>query len=210
MFNHCRGPAKATPYIGVQADPTQVFATPEEMRSSLGFASDDTVSLSDTEANNLMLRAQAVTERYTKLTLYETTFTNLRDVFEHVTELRRAPTQSITSIDRQVLDNFEAVDAAVFKLIRANQLFYGNVALKESQHWPHDQDREAESIKIIFVAGFGADKTSLPVDLVAGLFRVAGDLFSNRGDCECGDGSGAVNISSQALAILNRFRIMEI
>lgn len=209
MF-HCRSIAIATSYIGVPDDPTQVFSTPEKLRSFLGFASDDTISLSDDEANDLMLRAQAVVERYTKLTLYDTTFTNLRDVFEHSFELRKAPTQSVTSIERQVDDILELVDPTIFKLVRANQLFYGSVALKEAQHWPIDQDREQESIKIIFIAGFGPDETTLPPDLITGLFRVTSDLFSNRGDCECDGGEGADEISAQARAILKRFRIMEI
>lgn len=207
---HCRTIAKATPYIGVPDDATQVFATPEQLRSFLGFASNDTISLSDIEANDLMLRAQAIVERFTKLTLYNTIFTNLRDVFEHSFEMRRAPTQSVTTIERQVNDNFELVDASIFKLIRANQLFYGSVALKEAQHWPIDQDRELEAIKIIFIAGFGPDETTLPPDLISGLFRVTADLFSNRGDCECDGGESIGNISTQARAILNRFRIMEI
>lgn len=209
MFS-CRGPSKATAYIGVPADPAQVFATPEQLRSFLGFASDDTTSLSDSEADDLMLRAQKVVERYTKLTLYDTTFTNLRDVFEHKIELRKAPSQSVTSVERQVNNIFELVDVSIFKLIRANQLFYSALVLKDSQFWPIDQDREEESIKIIFIAGFGPDKTTLPADLIAGLFRVSSDLFSNRGDCECDGGEGADQISAQSRAILNRFKIMEI
>lgn len=207
MFR-CRGPARATSYIGVAANATQTFSTPEKLRSFLGFASDDTTSLTDIEANDLMLRAQAVTERLTKLTLFDTTFTNLRDVFEHKIELRAAPTQSVTSVERQVEDVFEAVETTVFKLIRANQLFFGSIVLKDSELWPHDQDHEPEAIKIVFVAGFGPDKTALPTDLIAGLFRVVNDLFANRGDC--GGVGDFASIGAEARALLNRFIIREI
>ncbi len=205
---------RAYPYIGVPDDPTTTAFLPDDVRVYLGYPSGDTVSLSDQEANDLMFRSQEAFERCTGLTLFDTTFTNLRDCFHegHSThhhnfnlELRRAPTQSITSIKRQVDEVLTLIAATVFKLIRANQLFFGSAVLKESQTWPTDFDIEQEVIEIIFKAGFGATGASLPADLKNGLLRIIADLHSNKGDCPEEE-----QISPGAMALIRKFRVLEI
>ena len=202
------------PYIGVPDDPTATAFTPDDVRVYLGYPSGDTVSLTDQEANDLMFRSQDVFERCTGLTLFNTTFTNLRDCFydgnlgHHHNgnlELRRAPTQSITSIKRQVDGSLTLVETTVFKLIRANQLFYGSASLKESETWPIDFDIEQEVVEIIFKAGFGPTGTSLPADLKNGLLRIIADLHSNKGDC-----LDQEKISPGAMVLIRKFRILEI
>lgn len=209
---------RAYPYIGVPADPTTTAFTPDVVRVYLGYDTGDTTSLTDQEANDLMFAAQGVFERCTKLTLFDTTFTTLRDCFhdKHGTniKLRRAPAQSITTIKHLIEDVLTLVDASVYKLIRAKQNNFGSASLRQVQFWPVGTDAEQESVEIVFLAGFGPDGASLPADLKAGLLRIIADIFANKGDCggDCALAGGVTEarINSGALALINKFRILEI
>lgn len=197
---------RAYPYIAVPVNAAELAFTEDEVRIYLGYVTGDTTSFTDQEAQDLMRRAQAAFERCTWLTLFDTNFTNLRDFFETPRmQLRRAPIQSITSIKRQVDDTLTLVDATVYKLTRANQLFFGNASLKASESWPDDTDCEDEVIEVKFLAGFGPDETFLPEDLKAALLRIIADLHANKGDC-----SDDEALSPAAMALAHKFKIVEI
>jgi uncharacterized phiE125 gp8 family phage protein len=167
-------------------------------------------SLPDAELTAMIKATQAAIERYTKLTLFTTEFLTKRDVFAAEIQLKKAPLQSIVSISRQVNDVQKVVDFSVYKEIDADVINYGSVVQKAGQTWPTDQDDERRTIQINFIAGFGDDSTSLPDDLIYGGLRLLADLWANRGDCPC-DCAGALNsMSSDAAALLSRFRILEV
>ncbi len=197
---------RAYPYIAVPVDAAELAFTEDEVRVYLGYPTGDTVSFTDQEAQDLMLRAQAAFERCTWLTLFDTNFTNLRDFFDTPRmQLRRAPIQSITSINHLVDNVLTVVDASEYKLTRANQLFFGNASLKEGESWPGDTDHEDEVVEVKFLAGFGPDETSLPEDLKAALLRIIADLHANKGDCSDDDA-----MSSGTNAMARKFKIVEI
>lgn len=197
--------ARAYPYIAAPVAPDTLAFTEDAVRVYLGYPSGDTVSLSDQEAADLMLRAQAAFERCTWITLFDTNFTNLRDCFTARMQLRRAPIQSITTIKRQVDDVLTVVPGTDYKLTRAKQLFFGNAVLKEGKTWPDDADHEDEVVEVNFLAGFGPTEASLPEDLKAALLRFIADLHANKGDC-----SDDEMLSPGAMALARKFKIVGI
>ncbi len=194
----------AYPYrvaIAPAGDP--LFITTDQARTFLRLTASD---ITDEDLTIFIRAAQSAAERFTRLTLFTTTFETTRDFFHHSDFfLRRAPLTSITSIERLVMDVLVTVDTTTFKAIDTDVLNYGSIVLKAGQIWPSDQDHEPRAITITFVAGFGADATFLPDDLVEGMKRILSDLYENRGDC--GDQG---NLSTVAGALLARFKIMTI
>lgn len=199
-------PRQAFPYV-VTTPPAgdPLFVSLADARAYLRLDAGDPT---DDELTAFIKAAQAAVERFTKLTLFDTTFTTKRDVFVCEIQLRRAPLQSVTTVKRQVSDVQTTVDASVYKAIDEDVNNWGSIVLKAGQLWPTDQDIERRTIEIAFVAGFGADSTALPPDLITGGLRVLADLIENRGDCSC---AGAMStMSPAAQALLGRFKIMEV
>lgn len=195
---------RAYPYTVITppaGDPT--FITILEARAHLGLNADPDPP--DAEVLAFINQAQAAVERFTRLTLFNTGFQTFRDFFPLEIELRRAPLQSVEEIASLLAGTFEVFDNANYKLISTGMPFYGKVVLKDGACWPIDIDDERESVRIQFTAGFGADATSLPPDLVAGAKRVLTDIYENRGDCDSCDA-----LSQSAKALLTRFIIMDI
>ncbi len=196
----------AYPYrITVPPAGDPLFITLDEARSYLGLTSAD---ISDADLTAFIKAAQAATERFTRLTLFTTRFVTTRNFFYPEILLKRTPLESTISVERLVNNILIAVASTVYKDIDTEVLNYGSIVLKAGQIWPSDQDAEARAITITFDAGFGADATSLPPDLVDGMKRVLADLFENRGDCSC-DGAMA-SMSASAKALLGRFKIMAV
>ena len=199
-------PRQAFPYV-VTTPPAgdTLFVSLADARAYLRLDAGDPT---DAELTAFIKAAQAAVERFTRLTLFTTTFTTKRDVFSCEIVLRRAPLQSVTTVKRQVNDVQTVVADTVYKEIDEGVNNYGSIVLKAGQLWPTDQDVERRTIEIAFVAGFGADSTFLPDDLIQGALRVLADLFENRGDCSC---AGAMEtMSPAAKALLGRFKIMEV
>lgn len=180
-----------------------LFITIDQARAYLRLTASD---ITDADLTIFIQSAQSAAERFTRLTLFTTTFETTRDFFHHSDFfLRRAPLISITSIQRLVNDVLITVDVATFKAIDTDVLNYGSIVLKAGQIWPSDQDHEPRAITITFVAGFGVDATFLPNDLVEGMKRILSDLYENRGDC-----FDQNNLSTAAGALLSRFKIMTV
>lgn len=186
-----------TPPVG---DP--LFISAADARRYLRLTSAD---VTDADLEAFIEAAQAATERFTRLTLFTTVFETTRDFFQGEMLLKRAPLISVASIERLVSDTLTAVPATTYKAIDTDVINYGSIVLKAGQIWPSDQDAEARAITITFNAGFGADNTFLPPDLIEGMQRVLSDLFENRGDCPDID-----KFSPAAKALLGRFKIMAV
>lgn len=199
-------PRQAFPYV-VTTPPAgdPLFVSLADARAYLRLDADDPT---DDELTAFIKASQAAVERFTRLTLFTTTFTTKRDFFSSEIVLRRAPLQSVTTVKRQVSDAQTEVANTVYKAIDEDVINWGSIVLKAGQIWPSDQDAERRTIEIAFVAGFGVASTDLPPDLIDGALRVLADLFENRGDCSC---AGALaSMSPTAKMLLGRFKIMEV
>lgn len=59
----------------------------------------------------------------------------------------------------------------------------GRITLKRGQAWPVAL-RANNAIEIVYTAGYGNAASDVPAALVAGVKRMAGALYTDRGDCE--------------------------
>lgn len=207
FLNHIVGRAIEIPpsivaykYTVVPANPTAQALTADQLRSALGDIDD--VSLTDAEANELILTAQSWAENYAGFILFTSVITTFRNHFPDIGfQLRRYPIQIAVAVSVNYLINqvFTTVSTDVFLL--AERSFYSLLMLKDGEFWPVDGDIQADSVKIIFNAGFGDDATSLPRDIVAGIKALAAYLFENPGDCDsCA--AGSVKFPSEAARLL--------
>lgn len=92
-------------------------------------------------------------------------------------ELPRYPLQSIASM---TVDGTAVTVANVFKVDTLSRP--GRIALKLGQVWPVLADESISGIVINFVAGFGATVADVPANLKLAVLRMAGHMFSHRGD----------------------------
>lgn len=60
--------------------------------------------------------------------------------------------------------------------------FYPSIHLEEDSVYPTADDKK-QAIQIEFIAGYGADNTSVPDDIKLALLNHIAFLYSNRGDC---------------------------
>lgn len=202
------------PYnITVNDNADVLFVTLEQARDYLKITSDD---IDDADLTAMILAVSRATERYTKLTLYTTTFTTTRDLFDYITlnKLKRAPLISIGSIQYLVDDSLVTIDSSIYKTLSVDVLNFGSIALKAGNIWPVSRDEELAGILITFDAGMATDQDSLQEkypDLIQGMLRMLADFYTNRGDCnDCGGASGTSGPSSSTKNLLAPFRIMEI
>ena len=181
-------PLTAFEYVITPTDPGLLVLTPDQLRTLLDVDAED---LTDDEANALTKEAQTWAESYTGIILFDSTVVTFRDgFFFQEIELRQfpinydAPELIIEFIEDGVLMPFVTTDIVGV----ARRSFFSYLYLFENEEWP-DADRQTDSVKITFKAGF-EDVAALPPDLVAGIGRLAVWLFENPGDCPC-DASGA-------------------
>lgn len=197
--------SQAFPYVvTVAPEETCLAVTADQARTFLRVEED---LIGDTEMEGFIRAAQATVERFTKLTIFFTTFETKRDTlfFNQNIQLRRAPLQSITSIKYLRNDVETTIDASTFKAIRVNVNNFGDISLKQDETWPTDIDNEDEAITILFIAGMSGDALTLEHDLLQGILRVISDLYYNRGDCSCSDDD---KMSGAAKALLGKYRIL--
>ncbi len=178
-------------YTVVPDDPTAQALTADQLRSALGDI--DSTSLTDAEANELILAAQDWAMNYAGFVLFKSLVTTFRNDFPDIGfQLRRYPIMPAEAITVEYLISqvLTTVSADVFLL--ADRSFYPLLMLKDGEFWPVDGDIQADVVKITFFAGFGADSTFLPRSIVAGIRALAVYLFENPGDCNsCAAGSVA-------------------
>lgn len=200
-----RNSSNAYPYVITVAPATDLLVVTAD--AARNFLRIDNDLVGDTEMEGFIRAAQAAVERFTKLTIFLTTFETKRDclIWGQDIQLRRAPLQTITSIKYLLADVETTIDAATYKTIRAKVNNFGLIALKEDENWPTDIDTEAEAVTILFIAGMTDDPCALEFDLVQGVLRVISDLYYNRGDCSCSDDD---KMSGAAKALLGKYRIL--
>ncbi len=115
-------------------------------------------------------------------------------------ELRQSPLQSITSIEYRVLGSFETLAPTVY--YNTVEEDYSEVLTLEGQQWPTNADRRLQSIKITFIAGYGATEADVPSDIKDAILMHATGMWSDRGDC-C-DADSSVPAASKGTYLRNR------
>lgn len=159
----------------------------------------------DAIIGRLIRAAQIAVERYTRLTLFTTTFRTTRDGFGQDWELRRGPIQAITRFEYRVGGVLSAVNPASYFL--SSDGTFGRPALREGFTWPINADWERDAVEIEFTAGFGASASDIPDDIADAILRHVADSYANRGDCACDAASG---LAMSAVAVIQHRRIIDI
>jgi len=93
--------------------------------------------------------------------------------------LPRPPLSSITSISSFDSDNTETTFST--DNYRADTIKQpGRAVLNDGYNWPTDL-RETQSLRIVYVAGYGTAASSVPNPLMAAAYQILYDLFRDRG-----------------------------
>lgn len=157
-----------------------------DMKAYLNIAN----SLSDTLIQSLIDTCTDWGETYTARDFRANTYTLLIDDFATRIELRKNPTDSVTSIEYIVNSVFVVVDASIYYL--KNGLQFSEILLNESKSWPTDGDTIEQAVKISFLTK-AVDARKLQMATTA-IKRHVAYMFENRGDCDspnsCADAAG--------------------
>lgn len=107
--------------------------------------------------------------------------------------IRKSKLQSITSI-QYVKDSLQVTwDSSNYYI--SDDSDYSAIYLVKDKNFPETDERK-QAITITFVAGCGADATTIPEDIKLALLQLIAFLYDNRGDCEC---SGGVPVMAKSL-----------
>ena len=174
------------------------------------------ISLSDKSQDDLLnIFIDAATEfgeKYTNRDFINKTYTTFRDDFSSFCdinttfELRRSRISSVTSIKFLVNDVLTTVATSIFGFTDVTD--YSEIFLKEDQQWPTNVDNIPQAVEIIFVAGYGADETSVPADVKIALLSHIAFMYENRGDCNTGDIGDKLPLNVRTL--YNKLRLINI
>lgn len=96
-------------------------------------------------------------------------------------EIRKSPLQSVAEISYQLLGVNTTVSTDVY--YNTIEEDYSEILLNPDQEWPEDADVKLQAVRIDFLAGFGADETFIPEDIVNAILEHATNMWKNRGDC---------------------------
>jgi len=176
-------------YTVVPASPLEQAITADQLRTALKIDSD---TLADADANELILTAQAWAMNYAGFVLFTSEVTTYRNALFNSLglELRRFPAMPDEPIVVEYLKDTVLTTVASTVYFLAERTFYSILFLVDGQCWPTDVDYQLDAIKITYSAGYGADATFLPRDIIAGITALAVYLYENPGDCNsCAAGS---------------------
>jgi hypothetical protein len=114
------------------------------------------------------------------------------------------PVSSITSLKTYDESDTESTFSTSAYIADVNSQFrYARVALRDNYVWPVDL-RSANSIVIDFVAGFGANSTDVPEDILQAVKLTLADFYENRDDRKEKQLPGA------ARSILSAYRVLSV
>jgi len=134
----------------------------------------------DTEITAYISAATDYVEAATGRQLVNGTYTLKLDTFpaEDYIELPRPPLSSVTSVKYYdtagVQQTFSSDDYTVDTHSEP-----GRVVLNYGESWPNTRTQH-QAVEIVFVAGYGADDTSVPENLQTAIRLLVGDFFENR------------------------------
>ncbi|MCH1385752.1 MAG: head-tail connector protein [Flavobacteriaceae bacterium] len=134
-------------------------------------------------------------ERITGLDLLTTTYECYRPSFYGDLTIRRAPFQSVESIEYLKDGVYTTLDSSKYKV--TDTLSYGVI----DQIEPPSTDDDVKSVKITFKTGYGDDIGSVPYPIKLSLLQMVSLWYDNRGACECPDSISEILSGYQVIDI---------
>ena len=161
--------------------------------------------------------ATSYAERFTRRDFLIRTYETFRDYFDYSNQfcdpemnynadnfiLTKSMVNDVISMEYLKEGVFTTVDDTIYYVTRDND--FSRIILKHNEHYPQDQDKQLQSIKITFTAGM----STIPDDLQLAIMQIVADMYANRGDCNCDcSGSGVSSyVSGAARGLLLQYRI---
>ncbi len=173
-------------------------------------ASDDDTRI----LSYLIPAARSICEAYTNRAFIDQTITYIYDgTPPSVIELPRAPLSSVTSITTYAEDDTATV-FATSKYTVDTQVEPGRVFLTQDATWP-DGMRTYNSVKIIYVAGYGTAGTDVPSDILQAIILQTAYMYENPlgldgKEASFVDSARSMTPIHDAQMILNRYKVWNI
>lgn len=188
--------------LKISTAPTQEPVELDEMKEYLRQDHD----AEDNLIKDILIPAsRRIVEEYTRRSLISQTWDMFLDFFpggnkallfrgvqqSHINQIRqgddfiivpRSPLISVTSISTFADDNTETTFASSNYIVDAES-DPGRILLNRGSVWP-DNLREYHAVKVVFVAGYGTTKASVPEDIRTAVKMVCAQLYEHRGDEE--------------------------
>lgn len=136
---------------------------------------------SDPYLSMLVKAVESFGENYTKRTFTQKSYRAYIDSWTSVILLERSPLIRVQNVKYLDVDEVEQTvsDTEYYSNFST---FYASLIFKSSFDFPILAD-QVQSIKIRFLAGYGIDNESIPVDIKAAMLNHLALLYENRGDC---------------------------
>ena len=137
----------------------------------------------DTSADDTLIAALITTARewaevYTSRSFINTTWDYSLDSFAGVIRLPRSPLSSVTSITYvDTGGSSQVLATSVYRVDSAREP--GRITLEYGQSWPSVR-YVTNNVTIRYVAGYGADATSVPERVKSAIKHYAADMYEHR------------------------------
>lgn len=119
-------------------------------------------------------------------------------------EIPRPPLQSVTSIVYTLEDGSTAtVDSASYAVDAVSEP--GRIILKDGETWPSDALLVGPSVKVRFVAGYGAAGSSVPAEILRAIYLLIGHYMDNREVMLTGTIGMPIPMAAETLLMSDRF-----
>jgi uncharacterized phiE125 gp8 family phage protein len=113
-------------------------------------------------------------------------------------ELPWTPAINVTSVSMFTLADEELiVDPDTYRVDAVDLAMPTRITLKESAVWPGGAYRNQNSLKVVWLSGYGPAMTDVPPGLRMAIKQLIAYLYNNRGDCS-GDCVGACGAKALA------------
>lgn len=122
-------------------------------------------------------------------------------------ELEFGPVSSVTSIDTIDTSNSETTfSSANYYLDNYDDFQRPRAIINDGESLGQTELRVLNSIKVVYVAGYGATGSDVPSALRRALIVLCGELYSNRGDCSTGECAEACGVNK----MLDQYKFYDI
>ena len=117
-------------------------------------------------------------------------------------EIRKSKLQSVTSVEYLKEGVLTLVDSAIYYV--TDETDYSKILTLPNKSWPGDHDDRLQSVKITFVAGFGAADTDMPDWVSDAVLLIATSMLENKGDCADELSESMVPMAAKRILLQNR------
>lgn len=162
-------------------DPAALAVALADVKKQVEIATGDTAH--DDHLTRLIKAATTDVERHTRRALINQTWRLSLREFPQRIYLPRPPLQSVTSVtyvDDQGVTR--TLDASKYQVTADAKPAFLEPAYGEV--WPATRPESLEAVKVVFVAGYGADHTSLPESLRNLIYELVAFRFAVRGEID--------------------------